>query len=52
METRSSEQNEQQRIEATGNYKMGHIKKNGYDITIASPKDSVHSKKDANGDVE
>lgn len=37
---------------AAGNYKMGHVKIDGYDITIENPKGSVRSKKDANGNVE
>lgn len=32
-----------------GNYKKGHIKLDGYDITIENPKGSVRSGKDANG---
>lgn len=32
-----------------GNYKMGHLKLDGYDITIENPKGSVRSGKDANG---
>jgi len=32
-----------------GNYKMGHVKIDGYDITIENPKGSVRSGKDANG---
>ncbi len=67
LETGSSEQSEQQRVEAAesevntnptepqkaaGNYKMGHVKIDGYDITIENPKGSVRSKKDANGNVE
>lgn len=32
-----------------GNYKMGHLKLDGYDITIEIPKGSVRSGKDANG---
>ena len=32
-----------------GNYKMGHVKVDGYDITIENPKGSVRSGKDANG---
>ena len=32
-----------------GNYKMGHVKLDGYDITIENPKGSVRSGKDANG---
>ena len=34
-----------------GNYKKGHIKVDGYDITIENPKGSVREKKDANGKV-
>lgn len=67
LETGSSEQSEQQRVKAAesevntnptesqkaaGNYKMGHVKIDGYDITIENPKGSVRSKKDANGNVE
>ncbi|WP_415954883.1 LPD38 domain-containing protein [Phocaeicola coprophilus] len=32
-----------------GNYKMGHVKVDGMDITIENPKGSVRSGKDANG---
>lgn len=32
-----------------GNYKKGHIKLDGYDITIENPKGSARSGKDANG---
>jgi hypothetical protein len=32
-----------------GNYKKGHIKVDGYDITIENPKDSTRSGKDASG---
>lgn len=32
-----------------GNYKKGHIKLDGYDITIENPKGSVRSGKDSNG---
>lgn len=32
-----------------GNYKMGHVKVDGIDITIENPKGSVRSGKDANG---
>ena len=32
-----------------GNYKMGHVKLDGYDITIENPKGSVRSGVDANG---
>lgn len=32
-----------------GNYKKGHIKLDGYDITIENPKGSVRSGRDANG---
>lgn len=32
-----------------GNYKKGHIKLDGYDISIENPKGSVRSGKDANG---
>ena len=32
-----------------GNYKMGHVKVDGYDITIENPKGSVRSGKDADG---
>lgn len=32
-----------------GNYKMGHLKLDGYDITIENPKGSVRSGKDVNG---
>lgn len=32
-----------------GNYKMGHVKLDGYDITIENPKGSVRSGKDTNG---
>lgn len=32
-----------------GNYKKGHIKLDGYDITIENPKGSIRSGKDANG---
>lgn len=32
-----------------GNYKMGHLKLDGYDITIENPKGTVRSGKDANG---
>lgn len=34
-----------------GNYKKGHIKVDGYDISIENPKGSVREKKDANGKV-
>lgn len=34
-----------------GNYKKGHIKVDGYDITIENPKGSVREKKDENGKV-
>ena len=32
-----------------GNYKKGHVKIDGYDVTIENPKGSVRSGKDANG---
>lgn len=32
-----------------GNYKMGHVKVDGMDITIENPKGSIRSGKDANG---
>ena len=32
-----------------GNYKKGHVKIDGYDVTIENPKRSVRSGKDANG---
>lgn len=32
-----------------GNYKKGHIKLDGYDITIENPKGSIRSGRDANG---
>ena len=38
LATGSSQQSKQQRVETTGNYKMDHIKTDGYDITIANPK--------------
>ena len=32
-----------------GNYKMGHVKVDGYDVTIENPKGSIRSGKDADG---
>lgn len=32
-----------------GNYKKGHVKIDGYDVTIENPKGSVRSGRDANG---
>lgn len=34
-----------------GNYRKGHVKVDGYDISIENPKGSVREKKDANGKV-
>ena len=36
-------------VKEAGNYKMGHIKINGFDITIENPKGSIRSGVDKNG---
>lgn len=43
------EQNPTEAQKEAGNYKKGHVKVDGYDITIENPKGSVRSGKDADG---
>ena len=43
------EQNPTEAQKEAGNYKKGHIKIDGYDVTIENPKGSVRSGKDADG---
>lgn len=43
------DQNPTEAQKEAGNYKMGHVKVDGMDITIENPKGSVRSGKDANG---
>lgn len=42
-------QNPSEAQKEAGNYKKGHLKLDGYDVTIENPKGSVRSGKDANG---
>lgn len=42
-------QNPSEAQKEAGNYKKGHLKLDGYDVTIENPKGSVCSGKDANG---
>ena len=44
-----TEQNPTDAQKEAGNYKKGHVKVDGYDITIENPKGSVRSGKDASG---
>lgn len=43
------DQNPTEAQKEAGNYKKGHVKIDGYDVTIENPKGSVRSGKDANG---
>lgn len=43
------DQNPTEAQKEAGNYKKGHVKVDGFDITIENPKDSVRSGKDADG---
>nr|DAI66468.1 MAG TPA: Type I restriction enzyme [Caudoviricetes sp.] len=43
------EQNPTEAQKEAGNYKKGHVKIDGYDVTIENPKGSVRSGKDADG---
>lgn len=43
------DQNPTEAQKEAGNYKKGHVKIDGYDVTIESPKGSVRSGKDADG---
>lgn len=43
------DQNPSEAQKEAGNYKKGHVKVDGYDITIENPKGSVRSGKDADG---
>lgn len=44
-----TEQHPTEAQKEAGNYRMGHVKLDGYDITIENPKGSVRSGKDAQG---